>query len=261
MTGLSIQGVCVRYDGAPVLQDVTLEIAPGRIVGLVGESGCGKSTLLRACCGLLSGDAAATGRILLHGTDLLHASERTLQGVRGSQIGMVFQDPEATFCPVMRIETHALDALRAAGKCPKAAARRKIAALFTRLGLGDTERILKSYPHALSGGMKQRVSLALAMLPEPGILLADEPTAALDVVSGQRVLAMLRQVRAELGTGLLVATHQIASLYGFADEVAVMQAGKIVEFGKTESVFTAPQHPATRALLAASMRLAQGGAS
>ena len=99
------------------------------------------------------------------------------------------------------------------------------------------------------------------MLPEPGILLADEPTAALDVVSGQRVLAMLRQVRAELGTGLLVATHQIASLYGFADEVAVMDGGKIVEFGQVETVFHAPQHPATRALLAASMRLARGGAT
>ena len=250
MALLSVDGLSVAYGSQPALEQVSFNLAPGEILGVVGGSGSGKSTLLLAIAGLLAGNARITsGRISFQGAAL---SERAL---RGNAIGMIFQDPAASFCPVRTIGDQIHEALNAQHHCSRAESDAAAAALFTQLGLAAPEKLLSSYPFALSGGMSQRVALAIAMLLNPALLLADEPTSALDMISQRQVLDALSFLRQKNGSAIVLVTHNIGVCERLADQVIVLQSGRIVEAGPTAQVFSSPQAAYTKELLAAVPRL------
>ena len=250
MALLSVDGLSVAYGSQPALEQVSFNLAPGEILGVVGGSGSGKSTLLRAIAGLLAGNARITsGSISFQGAAL---SERAL---RGNAIGMIFQDPAASFCPVRTIGDQIHEALNAQHHCSRAESDAAAAALFTQLGLAAPEKILTSYPFALSGGMSQRVALAIAMLLNPALLLADEPTSALDRISQRQVLDALSFLRQKNDSAIVLVTHNIGVCERLADQVIVLQSGRIVEAGPTAQVFSSPQAAYTKELLAAVPRL------
>lgn len=250
MTLLSVDGLSVAYGSQPALEQVSFTLAPGEILGVVGGSGSGKSTLLRAIAGLLAGNARITsGCISFQGAAL---SERAL---RGNAIGMIFQDPAASFCPVRTIGDQLHETLNAQHPCSRAESDAAAAALFTQLGLAAPEKLLSSYPFALSGGMSQRVALAIAMLLNPALLLADEPTSALDMISQRQVLDALSFLRQKNGSAIVLVTHNIGVCERLADQVIVLQSGRIVEAGPTAQVFSSPQAAYTKELLAAVPRL------
>ena len=250
MALLSVDGLSVAYGSQPALEQVSFTLAPGEILGVVGGSGSGKSTLLRAISGLLAGNARITGgRISFQGAAL---NERAL---RGNAIGMIFQDPAASFCPVRTIGDQLHEALNAQHPCSRAESDAAAAALFAQLGLAAPEKLLTSYPFALSGGMSQRVALAIAMLLNPALLLADEPTSALDMISQRQVLDALSFLRQKNGSAIVLVTHNIGVCERLADQVIVLQSGRIVEAGPTAQVFSSPQAAYTKELLAAVPRL------
>ena len=250
MALLSVDGLSVAYGSQPALEQVSFNLAPGEILGVVGGSGSGKSTLLRAIAGLLAGNTRITsGRISFQGAAL---SERAL---RGNAIGMIFQDPAASFCPVRTIGDQLHETLNAQHPCSRAESDAAAAALFTQLGLAAPEKLLSSYPFALSGGMSQRVALAIAMLLNPALLLADEPTSALDMISQRQVLDALSFLRQKNGSAIVLVTHNIGVCERLADQVIVLQSGRIVEAGPTAQVFSSPQAAYTKELLAAVPRL------
>lgn len=250
MALLSVDGLSVAYGSQPALEQVSFTLAPGEILGVVGGSGSGKSTLLLAIVGLLAGNARITsGCISFQGAAL---SERAL---RGNAIGMIFQDPAASFCPVRTIGDQLHETLNAQHPCSRAESDAAAAALFTQLGLAAPEKILTSYPFALSGGMSQRVALAIAMLLNPALLLADEPTSALDMISQRQVLDALSFLRQKNGSAIVLVTHNIGVCERLADQVIVLQSGRIVEAGPTAQVFSSPQAAYTKELLAAVPRL------
>lgn len=250
MAFLSVDGLSVAYGSQPALEQVSFNLAPGEILGVVGGSGSGKSTLLRAIAGLLAGNARITsGRISFQGAA---QSERAL---RGNAIGMIFQDPAASFCPVRTIGDQLHETLNAQHPCSRAESDAAAAALFTQLGLAAPEKLLSSYPFALSGGMSQRVALAIAMLLNPALLLADEPTSALDMISQRQMLDALSFLRQKNGSAIVLVTHNIGVCERLADQVIVLQSGRIVEAGPTAQVFSSPQAAYTKELLAAVPRL------
>lgn len=250
MALLSVDGLSVAYGSQPALEQVSFTLAPGEILGVVGGSGSGKSTLLRAIAGLLAGNARITsGCISFQGAAL---SERAL---RGNAIGMIFQDPAASFCPVRTIGDQLHETLNAQHPCSRAESDAAAAALFTQLGLAAPEKLLSSYPFALSGGMSQRVALAIAMLLNPALLLADEPTSALDMISQRQVLDALSFLRQKNDSAIVFVTHNIGVCERLADQVIVLQSGRIVEAGPTAQVFSSPQAAYTKELLAAVPRL------
>jgi oligopeptide/dipeptide ABC transporter ATP-binding protein len=245
-------------DGAPVqvVRRVTLEVAPGEIVGLVGESGSGKSLTALAVLGLVPAPGRITGgSVRLAGRELVGAPERELRAVRGGRIGLVFQEPGAALNPVFSIGSQIAEAIRAHRSVTRREARRLAAELLARLALPDPERHLDEYPHQLSGGQRQRVVLALALAAGPELLIADEPTTALDVTIQAEVLELLGRLRAELGLAVLLITHDLAVVAGICDRVAVLYAGEVVEENRAELLFARPAHPYTRGLLAALPRL------
>ncbi|UWQ22860.1 dipeptide ABC transporter ATP-binding protein [Jannaschia sp. W003] len=251
MTGplLAIDGLDVAIHGAPVLRGVSLEVRQGEILGLVGESGSGKSVTALAAMGLLPKGAAARGRIPLEGRDLLALRERDWLGVRGARIGMIFQEPMTALNPVHTIGAQVAEGLRLAGT-PRAEARRVARARLDRVGL---ERIgLDRFPHELSGGQRQRVCIAMAIARRPALLIADEPTTALDVTTQAKVLDLLRDLVREEGMGMLLITHDLGVVAETADRVAVMRRGEVVERGATEALFRTHRHPYTRQLVDAS---------
>lgn len=254
MALLSVDGLSVAYGSQHALEQVSFNLAPGEILGVVGGSGSGKSTLLRAIAGLLAGNARriTSGRISFQGAAL---SERALRALRGNAIGMIFQDPAASFCPVRTIGDQLHETLNAQHPCSRAESDAAAAALFTQLGLAAPEKILTSYPFALSGGMSQRVALAIAMLLNPALLLADEPTSALDMISQRQVLDALSFLRQKNGSAIVLVTHNIGVCERLADQVIVLQSGRIVEAGPTAQVFFSPQAAYTKELLAAVPRL------
>ena len=274
MALLSVDGLSVAYGSQPALEQVSFTLAPGEILGVVGGSGSGKSTFLLAIAGLLAGNARITsGRIVHPAADLfpqlrrmlpecLRAhfqgaalNERALSALRGNAIGMIFQDPAASFCPVRTIGDQLHETLNAQHPCSRAESDAAAAALFTQLGLAAPEKLLSSYPFALSGGMSQRVALAIAMLLNPALLLADEPTSALDMISQRQVLDALSFLRQKNGSAIVLVTHNIGVCERLADQVIVLQSGRIVEAGPTAQVFSSPQAAYTKELLAAVPRL------
>jgi len=261
---LSIEGLTVRLpiEGAmrTVLHDVTLHIGIGEAVGLVGESGSGKSMTARSVVGLLPTGAEADGRVLVGGGDVITMSERARRDVR-RRTAMVFQDPRAHVNPVRRIGDFMTEVLtRHRGVGRRDAERRAVAALAD-VGIDDGQRRLSQYPHELSGGLLQRVMIATALLVEPELLLADEPTTALDVTTQAEVMAILDELRRERGLSMLFITHDLDLAAAVCDRTVVMYAGQVVESQASAALQATPRHPYTAALVAARPRIAASATS
>lgn len=251
-----------RPDGEVVhlVKRATLQVGKGEIVGLLGESGSGKSTFARAVLGMLpAGTWLNNGSICLDGAELAHRSERDMRSVRGAQIGAVFQDPMAALSPVHTVGTQLIEPLRIHKGMTKAQARARAVELLERVGVRNAAGRLDDYPHQFSGGMAQRVAIAMALAADPALLVADEATSALDVTTQSQVLDLILDLRDEYGLGVLMITHGLGVVAETCDRAAVMYRGRIVEDAPVAQLFDAPQHPYTRALLAANPLNAEVG--
>ena len=237
-----------RFD---IIRDISFEIAAGQTLGIVGESGSGKSVTALSIARLLPSSEARhpTGRVLLDGTDLLTASADELQRIRGNRIGMIFQEPMSSLNPILTVEEQIVEVLRVHKGLDRKTASAKALELLQLVGIPEPERRLKSYPFELSGGQSQRVMIAIAIANEPSLLIADEPTTALDVTIQAQVLQLLSDLQKRFGMGLLLITHDLRIVEKFAQSVCVMSKGEIVEQGSVAKVFSNPSHPYTRMLL------------
>jgi peptide/nickel transport system ATP-binding protein len=246
------------HDGlVQAVDGVSWSVAPGRTLGIVGESGSGKTVAATTAMGLLRGARVRTsGRVLLDGEDLLAASPARLRRLRGDAIAMVFQDPLSALHPLLRVGAQIAEALRAhRGGVSRSAARARAVELLELVAIPDARRRVDAYPHELSGGMRQRAMIAMALAGEPRVLIADEPTTALDVTVQRQILLLLRRLRDELGMAMVLITHDLGVVAETADEVAVMYAGQIVEQAPAGELFAAPQHPYTWGLLRSMPRI------
>jgi oligopeptide transport system ATP-binding protein len=234
---------------------VDFDLRPGECLGIVGESGSGKSQLVLAMLGLIAANGRCSGSVRLRGQELLGADERALRTVRGRRIGFVFQDPMTALAPHLTIGTQIAETIRAHGAGRRADTRERVLELLKRVRVPDPEVRCGQYPHELSGGLRQRVMIAIALAAGPDVLVADEPTTALDVTVQRQILDLFRELRRELGTSLVLITHDLGVVAGLCDRVAVMYAGRVVECGPADALFAAPAHPYTAGLLAASPRL------
>lgn len=256
---LDIQHVEISYAGTPVVHDVTLQMQPGEILGIVGESGSGKSTVIKAAMGLLGKNGAVTrGDIYYRGKNVLEAKGEELRKMRGPSMGMIFQNTGASLCPIRRIEEQLYESVLQHEKISRFEVRRRALELFEKMKLRDGERILKSYPFELSGGMNQRVGIMMAMIMNPDLLFADEPTSALDVTVQAQVVREMVKLRELFGTGIAIVTHNIGVVEYMADQIAVLYQGKLVEYGTKEEVLYHPQEPYTRQLIGAVLRMDRG---
>ncbi|MGW1005016.1 dipeptide ABC transporter ATP-binding protein [Streptomyces sp. NPDC002520] len=239
----------------PAVKNVSLQVRPGETLALVGESGSGKSTIALAAMGLLAGNARATGSAVIAGTQIVGASEKGLAGLRGKTVSMVFQEPATALDPLTRIGKQITEVIRNHREVSAKDAAAEAVELLRRVGIPEPEKRAHAYPFQLSGGQRQRVVIAMAIANEPGLLIADEPTTALDVTVQAEILDLLRRLAVETGTGVLLVTHNMGVVADFADRVAVMYHGAIVETGPVEDVLLRPTHDYTRRLLAAVPRL------
>jgi oligopeptide/dipeptide ABC transporter ATP-binding protein len=251
---LSVEGLTTEFHlpglRFTAVDDVSFTVRRGETLGVVGESGSGKSVTAFSLIQLVPPPGRVTGgRVLFGGRDLLALTDDALCKVRGAGIGVVFQEPMAALNPIMRIGAHIVEALEVHGICRGAEARARAIELLRTVQLTDPERQVDCYPHELSGGMRQRVMLAIALACRPSLLIADEPTTALDVTVQAAMLDLLRSLQRESGLGLLLITHDFGVIAEMADRVAVMYAGRIVEQGPVADVLQSPAHPYTRGLL------------
>ncbi len=258
---LAIRQLVVEFasrgsDGQPrtarILNGVDLDVGAGRIVGLIGETGAGKSMTATATIGLLPPLARAAGQILFDGTDLLALQGAALDSVRGARIGFVAQNPRAALEPVTRIGDQLVRLIQAHGKLSKAAARVRAIEILAAVGIPDPEARYRAYPHELSGGMAQRVVIAMALVNQPQLVIADEPTTGLDVTVQAQVLDLLRELVRARGAAALIITHDLGIVAQYCDDMAIMFAGNVIERGPVAEVFARPQHPYSRRLIAAS---------
>ncbi|MGF0313978.1 dipeptide ABC transporter ATP-binding protein [Rhodococcus sp. IEGM1428] len=250
MTLLNIEDLTIRFGvAAPVVKGVDLAVEPGEIVALVGESGSGKSLTARTVLGLLPGGATVTGSVTLGGTELVGADEGLLRSVRGVKAAMVFQEPQTALNPVQKIGWQITQALGAHRKISKKDARARAIELLELVDIPDAAVRVDWYPHQLSGGQKQRVVIALALSGEPDLLIADEPTTALDVTVQAEILALLRRLRDGRGTAILIITHNMGVVADIADKVVVLRDGRVVEEQPVQGLFGNPREPYTRELL------------
>jgi ABC-type dipeptide/oligopeptide/nickel transport system ATPase component len=250
---LEISGLRIAYGGTEVVHGIDLSLSAGRKLALVGESGSGKSVTARSVL-QLDPDARIEGSIRVNGAELVGAPAKAVRGIRGSSVGLVFQDPLTSLNPVMRIGWQIMQPLLIRGVSREQARRRGIE-LLERLGVRDAATRFEDYPHQFSGGMRQRVVIAIAIIAEPELLIADEPTTALDVRVQAQVLELLHEVADERGMSVLLITHDLGIVAGFADDVVVMRHGHVVERAGVDDLYAAPQHPYTRALLGAIPRI------
>jgi oligopeptide/dipeptide ABC transporter ATP-binding protein len=259
---LEVRDLCVEIDTPggrlrPV-EDVSLALDAGQALGIVGESGSGKSLTLRAILGLLPRGARITrGHILLDGRELV--GKRTLQTVRGREIGMVFQEPQTALNPVMRVGDQIAEGPRALLGYSRRRARARALELMREVGIPDPARRAEAYPHELSGGLRQRVVIAIALALEPRILLCDEPTTALDVTVQEQILRLLADLREQKGVALVYVSHDLAVVSQTCRDLVVMYAGRVFETGRVRDVFADPRHPYTRALLGSVIALDSSG--
>ncbi|MER5948391.1 ABC transporter ATP-binding protein [Streptomyces sp. NPDC001904] len=252
---LEVTGLHVEFDGRAAVRGVDLSLERGEVLGLVGESGSGKSATALALLGLLPGNATVRGSVRLDGQELVGASDRELSRVRGARIGMVFQDPLSAFTPVYRIGDQIAEAVRAHRDVSRDAARERAVTLLELVGIPRARERADAYPHEFSGGMRQRAMIAMAMANDPDVIVADEPTTALDVTIQAQILDVLRTAQRETGAALVLVSHDLGVIAGTADRVAVMYAGRVVETGPVDDVFRAPAMPYTLGLLGAVPRI------
>ncbi len=234
------------------VDSVSFGLHPGEVLGIVGESGCGKSMTALSILGLVPQPAAriTAGRVLFEGRDLLRLPERELRRVRGASISMIFQEPMTSLNPVFTIGDQVSETLRLHERLGRRAARARAVELLAKVGIPAPAERLDAYPHELSGGMRQRVMIAIALACNPKVLLADEPTTALDVTIQAQILDLLERLQAELGMAVVIITHDLGIVAEFAHRVLVMYAGRVIEEGPVEAIFEHPAHPYTRGLLA-----------
>jgi peptide/nickel transport system ATP-binding protein len=249
---LEISDLQVAFGGDPVVHGVDLRVMPGERVAVVGASGSGKSTTAHAVLGLLPGSGRVTGgRILLRGEDVTHAGEARLRRLRGREVGLVPQDPMSNLNPVLRVGRQVAETLVVHGLASRREAAARAVEIMAEVGLPEPGRRARQYPHEFSGGMRQRVLIAIALACRPELLIADEPTSALDVTVQQQILDRLDTLTRELGTAVLLVTHDLGLAAERADRVVVLAEGRVVESGATREVLTAPRHDYTRRLVAA----------
>ncbi|RYZ07050.1 MAG: ABC transporter ATP-binding protein [Myxococcales bacterium] len=251
---LAIRDLEVEFEtdssAVQVVRGISLDVRAGETVALVGESGCGKSVTALSVMRLTSG-RIRRGQVVFEGRDLATLSEREMRDVRGGRIGMIFQEPMTSLNPVLRIGRQIEEVLTLHQKLARAAARAEAVALLGRVGIPSPAERAEQYPHELSGGMKQRVMIAMAIACRPALLIADEPTTALDVTIQAQIMTLLRTLQQELGMAVLLITHDLGVVAHFAARVNVMYGGKIVEHGAVRDIFKRPGHPYTQALLGA----------
>ena len=256
---LDIKNLNVRFatrDGAvAAVSELSLSVGRGECLGIVGESGSGKSQTFLAALGLLARNGRATGAATFGDVNLLAAGENALNDIRGNKVAMIFQDPMTSLTPHMKVGHQLTEVLMRHRHLAFAAAREQAIAMLTRVQIPEPERRFAMYPFELSGGLRQRIMIAMALLCGPELIIADEPTTALDVTVQAQILELIRNAKDELGTAVVLITHDLGVVAGLADRVGVMYAGRIVELGNVRQIFNAPQHPYTKGLLACSPRL------
>jgi oligopeptide/dipeptide ABC transporter ATP-binding protein len=243
-------GIVRRHGSDEIVRGVNIAVAPGEKLGIVGESGSGKTLTMLAILRLLASPPLAVlqGQILLDGEDLAHVDDRRLREVRGGEIAMVYQDPMSSLNPLLHVGRQVEETLRAHGASPEVA-RERTREVLQQVGLADPERVRTSFPHQLSGGMIQRVMIAMALATSPRVLIADEPTTALDVTIQRQILELVTSLQADTGMAVLWVTHDLGVVASLVDTVAVMYAGRVVEKATTSQLFERPTHPYTKALL------------
>jgi peptide/nickel transport system ATP-binding protein len=252
---LTIDALRIAIGGAGVLRGVSLEVAAGEVRGLVGESGAGKSMLGRAVLGLLPANAAIqAGRIAFEGRDLLKMSEAERRGLLGRRIALIPQDPMTSLNPVKRVGAQMGNLLRHHLRLSKGAALRRAAECLAEVAIREPERVLSLYPHEISGGMRQRVLIAMAFACDPALVIADEPTTALDVTVQRQVLQLVERLRRRHGSAVLFITHDLGVVAKICRSMTVLHGGRVLEEGETAEVLARPRHAYTRALLAATPR-------
>jgi peptide/nickel transport system ATP-binding protein len=251
---LSVRNLTVAFSTregeVKAVNGVSFDIARGEVLGLVGESGSGKSVTGLSILGLIDAPGRiVSGSVRIEGEELVGRAEEELRRVRGKRLAMIFQDPMTTLNPVLRVDTQMIEAIRAHESVSDKAARERAARALAHVGIPSPEERLSAYPHQFSGGMRQRVAIAIALLHRPAVLVADEPTTALDVTIQAQILSQVQELAAETGTALLWITHDLSVIAGLADRIAVMYAGRIVETGAVADVIERPLHPYTAGLI------------
>ncbi|TWD83981.1 peptide/nickel transport system ATP-binding protein [Kribbella amoyensis] len=253
---LSVRGLSVSFrteDGRlSAVDGVDLEVAEREVLAVVGESGCGKSVTAMSLAGLLPRSASVDGSVRLDGVELIGAGKKTLRSIRGRELAYIFQEPMTSLNPVFTVGHQIGEVLRVHNGLSRTAARKRSVELLKLVGIPSAERRVDDYPHQLSGGMRQRVMIAMAVACDPKVLIADEPTTALDVTIQAGILDVLRGLRERLGTSVVLITHDLGVVADLADRVAVMYAGRVVETADVHDLFARPQHPYTAGLLSAS---------
>ena len=256
---LQVKDLCVQFrtNDGPVyaVNHVGLTLEHGQTVGIVGESGSGKSQTMLAMMGLLARNGTATGQVLHHGRNLLGLSDAELNAVRGDRIAMIFQDPMTSLNPYLTVERQMTEVLQLHRGCGRREARVRAIRALDDVKIPDAKRRIDFYPHEFSGGMRQRVMIAMALLCEPEVLIADEPTTALDATVQAQITVLLRELQREHGTAIVMITHDLGVVAGLCDDVMVMYGGRVMEHASAEDIFHRPSHPYTRGLLAALPRL------
>lgn len=256
---LAIEQLSVRYGGDPAavaaVQDVSFTMAPGQVAALVGESGSGKSSVALALTRLLPPAAHVTGRVLFQDADLLTAPAAQLRAIRGGKIAYVFQDPSTSLNPVLTVADQLVEMIQQHAPQPAPQARAQALEWLQRVGIPEPAQRLGAYPHELSGGMQQRVMIAMAMATQPALLVADEPTTALDVTVQVQILKLLRELQQRFQLAVLLVSHDLAVVERIAHYVGVMSQGRLVEWGPVAQVLKAPKHPYTQQLVSCRARL------
>lgn len=260
---LHVQHLCTSFftqnGEIKAVNDVSISVPRGRIIGIVGESGCGKSMTARSIMRLLHHPGRiVSGSIKLAGTELLELSEHEMSAVRGEEIGMIFQEPMTSLNPVMRVGLQVRETLLLHRKISPREAKAEVLRIFRKVGISEPERRYNCYPHELSGGLRQRVMIAMAMICRPKLVIADEPTTALDVTVEAQILQLMRALRDETGSGIVIISHNLGVIAQLCDYVYVMYAGRVVEQADTFDLFARPMHPYTAGLMAAVSSLARG---
>ncbi len=247
---LAVDHLCVSIDGIDIVADVAFSLDAGKTLALVGESGCGKSITALALMRLLPETAELTrGSLRLNGNEFSKISERDMQAIRGNDISMIFQESGSALDPLMTVGEQVVESIQAHQDIPRRKAMDQASEMLELVGISEAPTRLKQYPFELSGGMCQRIMIAAALSCRPAVLIADEPTTALDVTIQAQILDLIRKMRAEIGTAVILITHDMGVVADMADQVAVMYAGRVVEQGDVYEIFREPRHPYTRLLL------------
>ncbi len=247
---LEIDNLCITIDGLDMVSDVSFALDAGKTLALVGESGCGKTITALSLMRLLPEAAKLTrGSLRLNGKEFSKIPEHEMQNIRGNDISMIFQEPGSALDPLMTVGDQIIESIQAHQDISRPQARRQALEMLERIGISEAGTRLKQYPFELSGGMCQRVMIAAALACQPSVLIADEPTTALDVTIQAQILDLIRTMRAEIGTAVILITHDMGIVADMADQVAVMYAGRVVEQGDVYEIFREPRHPYTRLLL------------